>query len=144
MLTACRVFCVFPNEPNESNFSHLILLRGLVLVIKADDVLVLHLGVLALALGARVHGLLVLAALGARLERRQLGSLLQRGVHLVAHLVREPVVLERQRSQRAVVAQPGGERLTTRVLDCVVLEIEISEHAVEREPLAEGARPAVL
>ena len=69
---------------------------------------------------------------------------LERRPHLLARSARQPVVLERQRSQRAVVAQPGGERLTTRVLDCVVLEIEISEHAVEREPLAEGARPAVL
>ena len=69
---------------------------------------------------------------------------LERCPHLLAHRARQPVVLESQRSQRAVVAQPGGERLAARVLDCVVLEIEISEHAVEREPLAEGARPAVL
>ena len=64
--------------------------------------------------------------------------------HLLAYRARQSVVLQPQRSQRAVVAQAGGERLAPRVLDCVVLEIEISQHAVEREPLAERARPAVL
>ena len=64
--------------------------------------------------------------------------------HLLAYRARQSVVLQPQRSQRAVVAQAGGERLAPRVLDCVVLEIEISQHAVEREPLTERARPAIL